>query len=120
VDKGRGTFLAFLNFSSSFFAFLFLAEISSAVTEKPELFSLSGDSTVREALDLFSKHNILSAPVLSENKEKALGFVDYLDVLAYLVQVCHEERSSRVTPPSTSLQTGENFFFAILNSQSSL
>ena len=39
--------------------------------------------------------------------DKFLGFVDYLDLVAFLVEVCKEEKKSRVTPPSTSLETDD-------------
>jgi CBS domain-containing protein len=53
-----------------------------------KLVTLNPDDTVDRALDVLATNNITSAPVSSKgNPKEVLGFVDMLDLLAYLIRV---------------------------------
>jgi CBS-domain-containing membrane protein len=47
-----------------------------------EIVTLDANATIREALQVFLKHNILSCPILEENY-RFLGFVDVLDIVCF-------------------------------------
>ncbi|KAL0489786.1 5'-AMP-activated protein kinase subunit gamma [Acrasis kona] len=56
-----------------------------AVNKKREIVSISQESSVKEALQLLSKNNILSAPVY--DGEKCVGLVDVLDLTTFVTNV---------------------------------
>jgi len=68
------------------------------VMGKNKLVTLNGDFTVEEALQILGQYNISSAPLFIQNK--VVGFIDVLDLLAYLVSVC--------TKPLMDVMVGES------------
>lgn len=64
-------------------------------------------STVAEALGVLDQHNLTALPLVAEDGTTCTGFVDCLDLLAYLVECVTAQKQSRVTPPSTSLHNDD-------------
>jgi hypothetical protein len=96
------------------------------VASRRSKFPLTGfwQSDVGDVMGLLSNCNVTSAPVVTEGKFG--GFVDYLDLLSFMVQVATDkvlmhcegpsrcfyyrlqlQRESRVTPPSQSIHTDD-------------
>jgi len=67
--------------------------------QKQQLVTLSMDQTVESVLDVLGRNNISSAPILG-NDGKPLGFVDVLDLLAFMVRTS--------TKPLTDTLMGES------------
>jgi len=66
---------------------------------------LSGDFTVAEALRRMSRYNISSVPVTkSESDSTILGFVDMLDMLAYLCSLIGYQEGQKIDKESSQLK----------------
>jgi len=72
-----------------------------------KLVTLSSNANVYNALQTLAQHNILSAPIMTEEEggevgkvQRCLGLVDVLDILAFLVHVC--------TKPIATSDAGES------------
>jgi CBS domain-containing protein len=72
------------------------------VLPKRELVSFDESLTIEQCLKKLNQQNILAAPVTRNNNTEVLGFVDVLDLLAFLVNVS--------TKIMTTLDYGESKF----------
>jgi predicted transcriptional regulator len=72
------------------------------VIPKRELISFDESLTIEECLKKLNQQNILAAPVTRNNNTEVVGFVDVLDLLAFLVNIS--------TKIMTTLDYGESKF----------
>jgi predicted transcriptional regulator len=70
-----------------------------------KLIVLSPNQTVHEALSIFNQHQIISAPIIDNNN--VLGFIDILDILAFLVKVSAKMMHDTEAGDSHSLSTDD-------------
>jgi len=75
------------------------------LVSKQQLITLSPDETVADALEKLGSANISSAPVIEGGK--ATGFVDVLDILAFLVRTSTKTLYDRDTAESRYLNTDD-------------
>jgi len=68
-------------------------KVKEIVDFNQKIITIPFKSTIKEAMEILSINNILSAPVESQMKGKYLGFIDTLDILAYVMKVYNEEKT---------------------------
>lgn len=76
------------------------------VVSDREIIAVHTDDTVTQVIRALGENGIFSAPVVRKDG-LAAGFVDWLDILGYLVDVVSETKQSRVTPASRSVTTDD-------------
>jgi CBS domain-containing protein len=81
-------------------------DVLSHQTLPAQIHVVTKAATVKELLDTLFRHHIISAPVI-DFESKCEGFVDVLDVLAFLLKVASEPVESRVSPVSTTLHNDD-------------
>jgi len=63
--------------------------IGTVLSKYPKkLVSLPYDAIVQDAINALNSSNISALPILSDDKQNLYGFVDILDILAFLAQTC--------------------------------
>lgn len=82
------------------------AKVSDAVRVSV-LETLKTTDSIAAALDRFRARNITSAPVIDASNGLCWGFFDVVDAIVALVNKCREEKESKLTPPSTDLNTDD-------------
>jgi len=80
-------------------------KISTFLQNKP-LITISTDETVESALSKLYENKITGAPILDNQKEMK-GFVDYIDLVHFLVQTCTKALTDVVQGESRSLKTDD-------------
>lgn len=70
-----------------------------------KLVHVKPNQTVEEVLDILSSNNITSVPVMSEDGNIVHGFVDVLDLVAFLVETCIKPLTITATGESRRLTT---------------
>lgn len=75
------------------------------VVPAKKLISVKPSQNVEEVLDILTTNNITSVPVMSEDGLMVLGFLDVLDLVAFLVQTCIKSLTLTATGESRSLTT---------------
>ena len=65
----------------------------SDVGRMVDVATLTSENTVEDAVNLFSKYNCLSCPVLDPKTNKLTSMVDMLDVAHHLIEVCPQSKS---------------------------
>jgi len=55
------------------------------VRKKPKLICVADTTTLKEAMQILSSCNLLSLPVVNEEKQEFYGFVDVLDLAGYIL-----------------------------------
>eukprot|EP00658_Telonema_sp_P-2_P015545 TRINITY_DN15992_c0_g1_i1.p1 TRINITY_DN15992_c0_g1~~TRINITY_DN15992_c0_g1_i1.p1 ORF type:complete len:706 (+),score=159.71 TRINITY_DN15992_c0_g1_i1:132-2249(+) len=56
-----------------------------------DVYTIRAEMEIAEAFNQLLERKILSAPVLDESKNKYIGFLSLMDLVAWVVLVCHEK-----------------------------
>jgi len=69
--------------------------------------TVSGNQTAQDVLNLLSMHHISAVPVMSDDHRTVMGFVDVLDILAFLVKTSSKPLTDTGVGESRSLTTDD-------------
>jgi CBS-domain-containing membrane protein len=69
--------------------------------------TVSGNQTAQDVLNLLSMHHISAVPVMNDDHRAVMGFVDVLDILAFLVKTSSKPLSDTGVGESRSLTTDD-------------
>jgi CBS domain-containing protein len=86
-------------------ASVFDTQLHTFVKDRPVIW-ISSDETVESALRKLLDHKITGAPVLDGDR-KVKGFVDYLDLMAFLVKTCTKPLTDVIQGESRKLTTDD-------------